>query len=276
MAWGLTGQQRTPDNAPAKLSLHVPSADEFDEAVRELTKTKNTANNNNNNDIIKLNNDGNINNTQQIALDGLYSKYMEEYKPDSMVGPLVSDDLSKTVNLFSNNRLSTDKLKERRARELRPENVELFSRITNGTVFKLNVGDISHARSTDMKLQTVEKDVVKATYPILRAVDELQKLQQPALTPAISKIMDGIILLTDSVQDCQQTRRSLYKNILPESWKGILEKPEGPHEELFGDIDARLKACQTEQKIQDQVLEEQAKESKRHTPHQEGNKPQAK
>ena len=143
---------------------------------------------------------------------------------------------------------------------MRPENIDLFMRTTNSTIFKLHCGEVSHARNTDMKLQHVEQNVVKATYPLVRAVEGLQK--HPAIAPAIAKIMDGIILLTDTVQDCEQTRQDLYKDVIPESWKGLLEKPEEQHKELFGDIETRLKVCQTENKIKEQVVEERAKESK--------------
>ena len=90
-------------------------------------------------------------------------------------------------------------------------------------------------------------------------MEELQQLQKPALKPAIDKIMDGIILLTDTVQDIEQSRRELYKSVLPEGWKGLLDKLEDTHSELFGDIEARLKDCQAETKLQEQVVEDRAK-----------------
>ena len=195
-------------------------------------------------------------------MDTLYSKYMDEYQPDSVVGPCVSDDLARTVNLFYGKKLSNGKLKERRLQEMRPENVDLLMRTTNRTIFKLNCGDVSHARGTDIKLQHAEQNVVKSTYPIIRAVEDLQQLQQPALKPAIDKIMDGIILLMDTVQDIEQSRRELYKSVLPKGWKGLLAKPEDTHSELFGNIEAQLKGCKAETKLQEQVVEERAKEIK--------------
>ena len=71
---------------------------------------------------------------------------MDEYQPDSVVGPCVSDDLARTVYLFYGKKLSNEKLKERWLREMQPENVDLLMRTTNRTVFKLNCGDVSHAR----------------------------------------------------------------------------------------------------------------------------------
>ena len=82
---------------------------------------------------------------------------------------------------------------------MRPENVDLMMRTTNRAIFKLNCGDASHARNTDIKLQHAEQNVVMSTYPIIRAVEELQQLRQPALKHAIDKLVDGIILLTDTV-----------------------------------------------------------------------------
>ena len=93
-------------------------------------------------------------------------------------------------------------------------------------------------------------------------MEDLQQLQQPALKPAIDKIIDGSILLTDTVQDIEQSRRELYKSVLPEGWKGLLAKPEDTHGELFGNIEARLKDCQAETKLQEQGVEERAKEIK--------------
>ena len=145
---------------------------------------------------------------------------------------------------------------------MRPENVDLLMRTTNRTVFRLNCGDVSHARGTDIKLQHAEQNVVKSTYPIIRAVEDLHQLQQPALKPAIDKIMDGIILLTDTVQDIEQSRRELYKSVLPEGWKVLLAKPEDTHSELFCNIEAQLKDCQAETKLQEQVVEEWAEEIK--------------
>ena len=119
---------------------------------------------------------------------------MEEYQPDSLVGPAIGDDLARTVNLFFEKKLSHDKLKEMHLREMRPENVDLMMRTTNRVIFRLNCGDMSHARSTDIKLQHAEQNVVKSTYPIIRVVEELKQLRQPALKPAIDKLVDGIIL----------------------------------------------------------------------------------
>ena len=147
---------------------------------------------------------------------------------------------------------------------MRPENVDLMMRTTNRTIFKLNCGNVSHARSTDIKLQHAEQNVGKSTYPIIRAVEELKQLWQPALKPAIDKLADGIILLTDTVQDMEQSRRDLYKTVLPEGWKGFLAKPEESHDELFGNIEARLMYCQADTKLQEQVVEERAKETKKY------------
>ena len=94
--------------------------------------------------------------------------------------------------------------------------IPLLMHTTNRTIFKLNCGDVSHARGTDIKLQHVEQNVVKTTYPIIRDVADLQQLEQPTLKPALEKLMDGVILLTDTMQELEQSRRKLYKHVLPE------------------------------------------------------------
>ena len=108
---------------------------------------------------------------------------------------------------------------------------------------------MSHARSTDIKLQHAEQNVVESSYPIIRAVEELKQLQLLALKPAIDKLVDGIILLTDTVQDMEQSRRNLYEIILPEGWKGLLAKPDENHDELFGNAEAQLKDCQPDRQM---------------------------
>ena len=129
-------QQPEHDDSPSKrsdISICAPHADEFDEAINNLTK---------NNDIALKNN-------PQVSIvpcvDNLFTKYMEEYKPDSAFGPPLNGDLAKTINLFCDTKLSADKLKERRLREMCPENIDLFMRPTNSTIFKLHCGDVSHA-----------------------------------------------------------------------------------------------------------------------------------
>ena len=244
------------DESPSKhsvISLEAGDIDEFDVAVQQLTTMP----------VLPPNSPPNP--PIVTPVDTLYNTYMEEYQPDSLVGPAVSDDLARTVNLFVEKKLPADKLKERRMREMRPENIDLLMRTTNRTIFKLNCGDVSHARSTDIKLQHAEQNVVKATYPIIRAVADLQQLEQPTLKPALEKLMDGVILLTDTIQELEQSRRELYKNVLPDGWKGLLAKPDEKHDELFGNIETRLKDCQADTKLQEQVVEEQAKEVKKLT-----------
>ena len=97
--------------------MEAGDVDEFDLAVQKLTTQKNTGS------------------PQPPPLgtslmDNMYSKYMDEYQPDSVVGPCVSDDLARTVNLFYG---KNSLLKN------------LLMRTTNRTVFKLNCGDVSHA-----------------------------------------------------------------------------------------------------------------------------------
>ena len=77
--------------------------------------------------------------------------------------------------------------------------------------------------------------------------------------------MDGVILLTDTIQELEQSRRELYKNVLPDGWKGLLAKPDEKHDELFGNIETHLKDCQADTKLQEQVVEERAKEVKKLT-----------
>ena len=93
--WGPKGylplQGVDSDDSPSKhsvLSLEAGDVDEFDLAVQKLT-IKNTL-------------PGSPQPPQlgTPLMDTLCSKYMDEYQPDSVVGPCVSDDLARTVNLF--------------------------------------------------------------------------------------------------------------------------------------------------------------------------------
>ena len=160
--------------------------------------------------------------------------------PGSSPALPTGDDLAKTVNLFFEKKTLMINWRPR-LREMRPKNVPRWS---NRTIFKLNCGDVSRAHSTDIKLQHAEQNVVKSTYPIMRAAEELKLLRQPALKLAIDKLVDGIILLTDTVQDMEQSRHNLYKTVLHEGWKGLLAKPEESHNEMFGNIEARLQDYQ--------------------------------
>ena len=93
--WGTRGdlhlQGVDSDDSPSKhsvLSLEAGDVDEFDLAVRKMTTQKT------------------IPGSPQPPplgtplMDNMYSTYMDEYQPDSVVGPGVSDDLARTVNLW--------------------------------------------------------------------------------------------------------------------------------------------------------------------------------
>ena len=99
-------------------------------------------------------------------------------------------------------------------------------------------------------------------------MDYLKNLHLDSVSPATDKIMDGIILLTNSLQTTDQLRSDMYKNVLPSEWKGLMSKPKGPHDELFGDIEARVKDFQTQQNILQSFQEAKDKEasSKAHKP----------
>ena len=56
----------------------------------------------------------------------------------------------------------------------------------------------------------------------------------------------------------------MYKTVLPEGWKGLLAKPEESHNELFGNIEARLKDCQADTKHQEQMVKDRTEETKKY------------
>ena len=66
------------DDSPSKhsvVSLEAGDVDEFDVAAQQLTAIP-----------------------TGTQVDTFYNKYMEEYQPDSLVGPAIGDDLARTVN----------------------------------------------------------------------------------------------------------------------------------------------------------------------------------
>ena len=107
------------DDSPSEhsvISLEAGNVDEFDVAVQQLTTMP----------VLPPTSPPN-----GTPVDTLYNTYMEEYQPDSLVGPAVSDDLARTVNLFVDKKLSAEKLKVRRMREMLPNNIDLLMRTTN-------------------------------------------------------------------------------------------------------------------------------------------------
>ena len=234
-----------------KVSIHADSSDDFDQVVKDLKGGKE-----------QKNSDDPLTQVPDSP-DDFFQKYTEEFQPEVMVGPPVSEDLSRAIKIFSSTNLSSEKIKARQTRNLRPENVNLLTKLTNKSIFTLDCGEASFARATDIKLQKIQKQVEMATYPIILAMDQLKNTKSNLLSPITDKIMEGIILLTNTLQNTDQARRELYKNVLPTEWKGLITKPEGPHEELFGDVDNRLQELQTQQKLSSSLKEARDKDNKK-------------
>ena len=200
-----------------------------------------------------------------IADDGhesIFKKYMDEFRPELRVGPPLDIDLAEAVVYFATNQLEPEKIQARQNNNMRPDNFDISTKLTNKTIFTLHCGDASFARNTDVKLQKVQNQVVSAIYPIVRAVDYLKQLNIASLGPTYDKLMEGVILLTNTLQNTDQMRRDLYKNVLPVAWKGLVNKPEHPTTELFGDIDTRIKDLQNDQKILVSLQEAKASDEK--------------
>ena len=203
-----------------------------------------------------------------------FAKWTAEYSSADSTAPPIHPDLAEALHTFLYKELPDDKLKEHIATELRPENVNLDVKKTNEFIFSCRHDSMSAIRSKDIKLQSAQLSLVKASYALLRVADSLTRHQHdqiPLDVPAcIDNCSTALVLATNSLQKTDQLRREAFKPVLSANLKGITKKPEEPHDKLFGtdvSLEKRVKEFNEKEKMIDTVTQQSAR------PHASGSRP---
>lgn len=166
--------------------------------------------------------------------DELFNSVLQEFGgQDEAVGSKVNDSLAKTVNTLFRKRLSDDAMTEKLKSVQRPVNCDslVVPRVNPLIWDKLK----SDTRSSDIKMQKIEKVLFKGTIGVVEVIDTLLK-QKDDLAQTLAKKLTGSLAFTShALYDLNMKRRELIKPDLNVQFKHLCSSHVPITEELFGD-----------------------------------------
>ena len=98
--------------------------------------------------------------------DDILCELIEEFNNDELCDPKINPNLAKAINKVWGKKLTPEKLKIRLNKHLKPENCDQLSpTLVNMEIFS-NIP--AHTRSQDVKLQKMQKFLLKSAYLIIK------------------------------------------------------------------------------------------------------------
>ena len=98
--------------------------------------------------------------------DDILCELTEEFNNDELCDPKINPNLAKAINKVWGKKLTPEKLKIRLNKHLKPENCDQLSpTLVNMEIFS-NIP--AHTRSQDVKLQKMQKFLLKSAYLIIK------------------------------------------------------------------------------------------------------------
>ena len=143
----------------------------------------------------------------------------EEFNNDEICDPKINTNLAKAINEVWGKKLTPEKLKIRLNKHLKPENCDQLSpTLVNMEIFS-NIP--AHTRSQDVKLQKMQKFLLKSAYPIVKILDSILTSNSSNNKPdhmLINKIKeltsDALAVLSQCNQELLQRKRDgITKNL---------------------------------------------------------------
>ena len=166
----------------------------------------------------------------------------------------VCEEVSKFAHQIWEYTLKPESLTSRLEKELCPSNVPIKVRTVNKEIFGIKK-EISHIRSGDIKLQSIQGSITKSMFPLINLTEEIYKAKQAVkpidLNHALARCMNAMVLMTNAFNVTDQFWRDRFKPVLPLELHGLTKQPEGiSHDLLFGDdLDARLKEVKEKNQV---------------------------
>ena len=154
--------------------------------------------------------------------DDILCELTEGFNNDELCDPKINPDLAKAINEVWGKKLTPEKLKIRLNKHLKPENCDQLSpTLVNMEIFS-NIP--AHTRSRDVKLQKMQKFLLKSAYPFVKILDSILTSNSSNDEPdhiLINKIKelasDALAVLNQSNQELLQQRRDgITKNLTRE------------------------------------------------------------
>ena len=169
--------------------------------------------------------------------DELFQTMIDGFETEGKLGKNVNDGLAKLCNKFLSNKMSKELEKEKSDGYARPKNVEFAEApMTNKPIFETLRYSTKYL---DVGLQTVQKDFLKGTLPVIEVMEELAKNESAEnmdVKNMIKKLADSVAFIGAANVNMVKTRRHLIKRDLPPRMKGLCrDGEEFSGKLLFGD-----------------------------------------
>ena len=178
----------------------------------------------------------------------------EEFNNDELCDSKFNPNLAKAINEVWGKKQTTEKLKIRLNKHLKPENCDQLS----PTLVNMEILNIipAHTRSQDVKLQKMQKFLLKSAYPIVKILDSILTSNSSNNKPdhmLINKIKelasDALAVLSQSNQELLQQRRDGITKNLSREYKTLKHNVPPDSKLLFGDdLNNRIKLLQASNK----------------------------
>ena len=168
--------------------------------------------------------DGNKQDGSAHNIESILDKKLNEFSNKEKLGPKVSDNLAKMVNTLLTSPMETTKKNDLLDNYRRPENCSLNSPRVNDVFWDLCID--SFGRSLDVKLQSIQKLLLKELTPIVAAANRLLTADhkddnQQFVEALLNSVLDGIALISSSSYSLSTHRRTNLKQFLNEKYSSL-------------------------------------------------------
>ena len=159
------------------------------------------------------------------------------------IGPNVKPQLAKIMDDILQSKMSNEAAKEKEDKYPRPENVK-FAAVpkTNSPVWD---AIRLETKRSDLKVQNVQKNVLKSSLPIAQVIEELYKHRnepdQIDVKSIITTLTDSVRFLGSANVQCNKIRKELIKKDLPRNMKGLCRESEDVSADLLFGTDLKTK-----------------------------------
>ena len=164
----------------------------------------------------------------------ILSQLEKEFNVSEQDGAEINENLAVIVQKLLKEKPEEDKLNEIKKRYLRPKNCATLAETRVNLAIWNNLSD--RARTSDIKLQKVQKSLIKGTTSVVQLVNDL--ISTPDMLPKdqiVSRLMDGVLLMANANIELNIRRREALKPELHTSYCYLCAPSNPITTELFGD-----------------------------------------
>ena len=164
----------------------------------------------------------------------ILNKLEKEFNVSEQDGAEIHGNLATIVQKLLKDKPEEDKVNEIKKRYLRPKNCEMMAETRVNLAIWNNLSE--RARTSDLKLQKVQKSLIKGSTAVVQVVNDLiSKPDMPSKGQIVNQLMDGVLLMANANIELNLRRREALKPELHTSYRYLCAPSNPITTELFGD-----------------------------------------